>query len=101
MRKIFLTFFQSYNHTAVFVADAALHEALAYQLTVAADNHLTQFHLAVFQVHVFTEYFRLNGLLELCQLFVAAYDLQLVAREENVFAVRNVQTVLARRMLVI
>ena len=53
---------------------------------------MAQLHLSALQVRVFAQHLVRDGLSKLAQLVVAANHLQLVAREYDVVAIGNVQS---------
>ena len=91
MGKVLLTLFQSYNHTVVFVADAALFERLAQKFAAAADDELAELHLPLLYLQVFRGEFGGERLGKLVYLVVVTDNLKLVAREYHGVAIRDVQ----------
>ena len=79
--KAFLSLFQSYYHTAIEIADAALYQGLTNELTVGADDELTELHFALLDIVVLTKNLSLDGLAESSKLLVATDYLKHIARE--------------------
>ena len=94
-RQVLFAFLQADYHATVEAADAALLQCLANKGTVGADDELAQLHLASLQVLFLAKHFRLQGLAEFSKLVVAADDLQMVARKDDIVAVGDVQPVAA------
>lgn len=93
--EVFSTFFQADNHAVVLVADATLNQRFPTELTFAADDKLTKFHLSFLNLQVLRDEVIAEGVGEFLQLVVIADDLQLVAREDDGVAIRNVETLRA------
>ena len=93
MRQILTTFFQSYNHAVVPVSDTAFDERLAQEFAGRRDDELAEFHFALFYFSLLGQQVALQGGIEFQQLVVVADYLQLVAREDDHVAVRDVQAV--------
>ena len=95
LRQILLSFFQSDDHAVVFVADTAFLQCLSHEGTVFSNGNRAKSHLAFFQFVVLFKRFFIQGMTEGRELFVAADNLQTVARIHHVLSVRNVQTPVA------
>jgi len=87
-----LAFFEAYDHTTVKVSDTTLYEALANEGTVLTDDKLTEFHLSVLPVVVLAKHFLLEGFAEGGELFVRADDLEHIIGEDDIVAIRDVDT---------
>lgn len=95
VRQILTTFFQSYNHAVVSVSDTTFDERLAQEFAGRRDDELAEFHFALFYFSLLGQQVALQGGIEFLQLVIVADYLQLVAREDDHVAVRDVQPVRA------
>ena len=93
MRQILTPFFQSYHHTVVFISYSAFYQRLSQEFAGRRDDELAEFHLALFYFSLLRQQVALQGDIEFLQLVVVADYLQLVAREDDHVAVRDVQAV--------
>ena len=94
MGERFLSLFKSYDHTAIERTDAALLKRLANEGAVFANNEMAKLHLMPLEEQVLTEHLTLHSLSEGRQLVVTSYNLNFVAREDEVVAVRNIQAMI-------
>lgn len=95
VRQILTTLFQSYHHTVVFISYSAFYQRLSQEFAAAADDELAELHLALFYFSLLRQQVALQSGVEFLQLVVVADYLQLVAREDDHVAVRDVQPVRA------